>query len=492
MASERDNNMASERDDAVVHMRLDLRLDPSASQDEALLAAWAASACDVAAGAKQRLVVGHVCMDRCVSMLAPPPAACIPLPAHHTTAERGTDAPASAGEFDERLAEAASLLAMQSVGAAQAEAAAATAEAEDARRAAARAMEQVAHATREAQFAARDADQAKRDADQAKRDADQAKREAEHATRAAQQAKREAEYTSAAAERLLASFHTAEVQRLRDALTDAQQQAERLKGSNYVKGASGEAAVAAVFRRTFDDWAFSDTSSEGAQSDFRLESSRDGSVIAVEVKNKAVVTAGDVSKSVRDVRELLEKLGEGKLAGYAFVSLRTRNIPHKGSLAIECVHGVPVLWYGIDSSFSGGQLDDADAQDMARCAKLLADVGRSLRAPATDTASAASDKQVVAVMERLAQQLKHIDGTRRTLASLQDALSAARRHAATVAASLDASFRDLEAFLRAEGGAAGGADETTQQQQYACATCPRTFCKKAGLTLHAKRCPLNA
>ena len=468
-------------------LSLELCLDAAASAEEASLLQWAQMhPDDLMDGAKERLIIGNFCIGRCTSflpssaLLSPRRAAAVTEASTSTDSVDSDKVDKDKADRDKECIEHARQLACEEVQ---------------------RAKRDTEHAVKDAEQAKRDTEQAKRDADQVVRDAEQAKKDAEQAKRGAEQARREAEAArrdadnaSAAAERLLASFHSTEMQRLRDALSDAQRQTERLKGSNHAKGACGEAAVAAVFRRVFDDWSFVNSSAEGAQSDFRLESPRDGSVIAVEVKNKAVVTSGDVTKSVRDVRELLEKLGDGKLAGYAFISLRTANIPHKGSLAIENVHGVPVMWYGIDTSFAeNGALTGADAQDMARCARLLADVGR-LRSPKAD------DGKNSAVMERLAQQLKQIDATRQTLGALQDALSASRRHAAAVAATLDASFRDIEAFLRAEGVVVVAASKPDQekhdnqenQEKHECTSCSRSFGTKGGLATHARRCSNQA
>ena len=482
-------------------LALELYLDADASPEEASLLQWATSPAlrpkELIDGARERLIIGNFCIGRCVSFLPPP---LIPVEHVIISAEASTSTDAV---IDNVLhVEHARQLANEEVQRAKQDTEHAIKDAEEANRTAEQANRIAEQANRIAEQARRDTEQAHRDTEQAKRDMEQAKRDAEQVMRDAEQAKKGAEYvkreaeaakrdadnTSAAAERLLASFNSTEMQRLRDALSDAQRQTERLKGSNHVKGACGEAAVAAVFRRVFDNWSFINSSAEGAQSDFRLESPHDGSVIVVEVKNKAVVTLGDVNKSVRDVRELLEKLGEGKLAGYAFISLRTTNIPHKGSLAIENVHGVPVLWYGIDTMFADNNtLGEADAQDMARCARLLADVGR-LRARGTE------DTKHAAVMERLAQQLKHIDVTRQTLGALQDALSASRRHAAAVATSLDASFRDIEAFMRAEGVIVVPNEQTKDMpnklvcESHTCTSWSRCFKTKGGLATHARRC----
>jgi hypothetical protein len=278
---------------------------------------------------------------------------------------------------------------------------------------------------------------------------------------------------------LSSTLHSSEVQRLKDALTTAQCENERLRGSNHVKGIQGEAVVMAVMRREFEDWVFTDTSSRGAQSDFHM-TSVGGDLIAVEVKNKAAVTVGDVEKSTRDVHALLERFG-GKLIGYVFVSLRTRNIPHKGGLSIESVQGVPVLWYGADAHEDASILLDAsNAADLGRSARLLADVGRCMRRVSDDTTSSN------ALFDRLNTSLARTESMRRMLGALDDSLLAARRHAASLSSTVDTSFRELEAFLRAEGnlGTVGVCSHVT------CETCNRQFANSKGLAIHRRTCTL--
>lgn len=303
--------------------------------------------------------------------------------------------------------------------------------------------------------------------------------------------------------RIADAAHSAEVARMRDALSQLQSENERLRGSNHVKGARGEAAAMASLRRAFPDRVFLDTSARGAESDFHMVDA-EGGVLAVEVKNKAVVTAGDVDKSMRDVRELLERLG-GRLVGYLFVSLRTRNIPRKGALALEAVHGVPVMWYGLD----GGVLleDDAgicrDAEDLARCARVLLDVGRCMgrggaesdSGGADGSSGSSSDAAVVsAMLGAVANHLHRMDGVRRAVSAVGDSISSARRHLASLSALVDTGFRELEACLRASGlplprepAEVPTRDDRTDDT-VACPKCMRVFGSRQALGGHSRAC----
>lgn len=249
---------------------------------------------------------------------------------------------------------------------------------------------------------------------------------------------------------LATSAQAGELQRLRDALAAAQADNDRLRGCNHVKGALGEARVMGALQRAFPDWAFVDTSARGAESDFHMTGAA-GEVLAVEVKNKGVVTAGDVEKSLRDVRELQERLG-ARLVGYLFVSVRSRNIPRKGGLALEAAHGVPVLWYGMDEA-PDADVAARDDADMARAAGLLLDVGRACLGRGGGGEGGAEGgaecrARMAAMVRQVGGMLQRLDRARTSATGMRNALSLARRHADEVAVQVDAAFQDAEAFVR--------------------------------------------
>lgn len=339
-----------------------------------------------------------------------------------------------------------------------------------------------------------------------------------------------------------AASHSAEVQRLRG-------EVDRLKGANHVKGAQGEAAVLAALRSAFDDWAFTDTSSRGCESDIRATSPR-GEVLVVEVKNKATVTAADVAKSMRDVADLQERVGDALIA-YMFVSVRSPSIPGKGALGIELTpRGVPILWLGIDpmdcgddasgaADGHGGLLDDSRARDVVRAARLLVDVGRACAAsvqrhaagmsasdlsPVNDdrgdpndddddvdhgeTAralreacqaaradAAASARARAEAIARLNDQLARVDGMRRIANRLSDSVTATRRHAASLQTAVDACFRDLDAACIASDLARVACSEQQPSQQPSqqheqssskCDICGKTYATPGGLATHRR------
>lgn len=295
---------------------------------------------------------------------------------------------------------------------------------------------------------------------------------------------------------------TAEVRRLDAALASARAELERLRASNHVKGAAGEAAVMHALRESdaFAGWAFEDTSARGAHSDFHMTSPDGARVVAFEVKNKAVVTAGDVEKSARDILELGERLGE-RLAAYVFASVRTRNVPGRGALRVERVGRVPVLWFGADAIGADGAAtgDGGALRELVRATQLLLDVSDELRAERAAGADGAA--AVARMLACLNAHLARLDALRRTAASVQDAAASVRRHAAQLGAEVDAMYRAVAALVRgraAECDAAAEADPGDAQHAAPAtivlppaplrAPCGRVFASPHAVAGHQARC----
>lgn len=308
------------------------------------------------------------------------------------------------------------------------------------------------------------------------------------------------------------SLHAPEVERLKEALASSQAEVAVLRGSNHVKGVLGEAAVMAVMQRTFEDWSFTDTSARGAESDFHMANREGDAVVAVEVKNKSSVTLQDVDKSVRDARELSDRLGT-RLAAYLFVSVRSRNIPRKGALRLELLAGVPVLWFAVDTP-------EALGDELARCARVLVDVGllvQAQRRAAEVTAEAAagdaggsdavrSDQARLgaahaALVAGVGTHLSRLDAMRRALLSTQEAATALRRQVAGMASALEAAYRDLEeavvsaaALAPAQAAQAQAAAAATAAagggggDPLACEACDKAFASSRALAAHRRHC----
>ncbi len=256
---------------------------------------------------------------------------------------------------------------------------------------------------------------------------------------------------------LASAATTAEVRRLDGELAQARAELDRMRASNRAKGVAGEAAVMDALRGSaaFASWVFADTSTKGGQSDFHMTSPCGTRVVAVEVKNKAVVTLGDVEKSARDIVELSERMGP-RLVGYVFASVRTRNVPRKGALRMDRVAGVPVLWFGGEALDVSGACVAPAMDDLVRATSLLLDVGVELQALRMEAAEAAHEQEdqhreaaaaTARMFECLNAHLIRLDALRRTAAGLQDAAATIRKHAATLGAEVDAAYREAEAAV---------------------------------------------
>ena len=121
-----------------------------------------------------------------------------------------------------------------------------------------------------------------------------------------------------------------------------------LKNTNVYKGQQGEKRIRNILAEHFTDCEILDTSKTGGLSDVHLVT-KDGDVYVFESKNKATISAQDVEKSYADVDLLRAEYGD-RLKGYVFVSHKTRNIPKKGNLYIECIGNMHIVWVGVNES----------------------------------------------------------------------------------------------------------------------------------------------
>ena len=285
----------------------------------------------------------------------------------------------------------------------------------------------------------------------------------------------------------LSGIHSEEVRKLRAEL-------DRLKGTNHVKGIEGETSVSAAIRGShpFDSWTFVDTSGSTGASDFHVVSPA-GETLVVEVKNKITVTAGDVSKSHRDVAELKERMGDAFL-GYLFVSLRCRSIPGKGALLLEAPNSnsVPILWCGLEEENEQGE----NNRDVVRAARLLVDFGRALasRRPASSLPLSSDEEELRKKVEtnleeaigKLNAQLEQLDDMRKIAARLSESASVTRRHAASMQAAVDAAFMSLDSYRVCISSA--GAVPPSPAAEFECERCGKVCSSKIGLSNHARSC----
>jgi hypothetical protein len=142
----------------------------------------------------------------------------------------------------------------------------------------------------------------------------------------------------------IANIASQHVEQLRAQLAQRDAEIATLRGSNHVKGASGERMLMRFVEDRFASWEVTNKGRTGHEADIHMTNDK-GDLIIFESKNKERVTGLDVEKFYRDIEELA---GTRKLVGAVFVSLKTKNIPGKGTLALERRGNVVVLFAGFE------------------------------------------------------------------------------------------------------------------------------------------------
>lgn len=257
--------------------------------------------------------------------------------------------------------------------------------------------------------------------------------------------------------------------RLEEELMRLTAEHDKLRCRNDVKGIEGEQLVYDLLRarEEFQAWSFTDTSSLAGHSDFHMVCPASGRVVAVEVKNKERITLQDLEKSARDVRELRERLGAGRLVAYVFVSIRTRNIPHKGPLAMETRDDVPMLFYGASDA---EELRQA-AGELAKLVRISAVLGAGLHEKASDS------ERHERVLRRARGYIEQLTRQRKSLASMNGAVVALRKSIAELSADMEAMAQDMEDALSVECRHAGSVAEGAPQDSAAEGAPPESAAK---------------
>jgi len=203
-----------------------------------------------------------------------------------------------------------------------------------------------------------------------------------------------------------------------------------LKRSNAGKGSMGEFEIAKMIRSAFPRYEVLDASQQEASCDLHvfLEAANPTfkatpQFVAIESKNKAAVTSrGDIDKFLRDCASLTRLHGPAFL-GAVFVSLRSANIPGRGSFAVEMTPEMRVVVFvGFGCSFDCSFGDSGDAgADMTRtrmlehCVRIVVEVGRACLNLAT------SDSEVKDIRARLSPLVERVQGLLREVATIRDA-----------------------------------------------------------------------
>jgi hypothetical protein len=226
-----------------------------------------------------------------------------------------------------------------------------------------------------------------------------------------------------------------------------------LQNSNIYKGDIGELQIKDILTRNFLGYEIKDTSSDVSMSDIHLVD-KDGYIIVIESKNKAIITALDISKSINDIKNIKNKFGD-KFIGYLFTSIRSNNIPKKGDLYFEMIDDIPTIWYGTNKTTL--MLE----HDLIRLIKLLF-MHRSYQIN-TDTTSS----HINEYMRKITEIKKQMDQMNHSITSLKTNLQ-------SMQSVIEWLYNDMVQLVG------------NQVAQYICPQCNVVYKRKGDLERHIK------
>lgn len=231
----------------------------------------------------------------------------------------------------------------------------------------------------------------------------------------------------------------------------AEGQLEAFRRTNHGKGVVGEAMVASALRERFEHLEVEDKGGVGGCEahcqDVWLRLGPD-SFVAFESKLKKTITKADVDKFYSDLESM------PGCAGAMLVSLASRNIPGKGSFAVELHAGRrPVMFVGFASPDEFARFFGDYAQVLLLLGRHAAELCGGQAPPSSGAASepapeeAAARERLVALVRALAPLVERARRSKNELAQLGAGLRAACRAAESLHASLDALFTDMERLV---------------------------------------------
>lgn len=268
------------------------------------------------------------------------------------------------------------------------------------------------------------------------------------------------------------------------------------KKSNAGKGNLGEFAMVSWLREKFPAMEVVDTSGQPASCDIALRV-MDASFLAVEVKNKANIVPDDLKKFYRDVDSMVVQEA-GRFLGAAFVSLRSRGIPTKGSLHFEVHRGRPLLFISFTSEEEA--FDDGGILLKSILGILIQAAGHLM-----DT-SMNGDKSLQDLCSRLVPLCSRIGRLRKDIDRIRDSAKDIIKVSTGLAEEVSSILATMQEMAR-EGGScktlnpssgplnkATRAAQTTMTKKQdtgkdmnVCKECQRTFATPKGLAQHMQR-----
>ena len=171
--------------------------------------------------------------------------------------------------------------------------------------------------------------------------------EAEYTATVINELKAERKSLQTKIEQLYKSVYEDSVQKLKDDLRQKEYEISMLKNTNIVKGQTGEKSIIAVLQQHFTDAFVENTGKTAHLCDVHMDLPEQRGRIVFESKYKACIEKRDIDKFVRDIEEMVER--KENVLGAVFVSMCSRNIPHKGDMYYERIAGVPAMYVGFNS-----------------------------------------------------------------------------------------------------------------------------------------------
>jgi len=144
----------------------------------------------------------------------------------------------------------------------------------------------------------------------------------------------------------LNNYKQDEIALLKSEITSLNTKLSVVQSTNFYKGEEGENLVKAILHANFISYEIKDASSQSKTADIHLIAPSN-KFVAIECKNKQTITATDVKKSLDDIKNLKQN---DSFIGYFFVSIKSNNIPKKGSLFYEIIDDIPVIWYATNNT----------------------------------------------------------------------------------------------------------------------------------------------
>jgi len=259
-----------------------------------------------------------------------------------------------------------------------------------------------------------------------------------------------------------------------DEINALQAQINTLKGSNFSKGIVGENSVRKWLMESFNDCEIIDKSGCAAESDLHLMKPS-GEFLAIECKNKSQITVQDDDKSLRDIAYMREKYGK-MFIGYVFISLRSTNIPKKGSGCFELINDeIPVYWYGQK------EYDDNDNHVIEYCKAVMtfATSLKALRCKFLDSDNTIDTfhKKLSEVYNLFKLCLERLNQNQKTIANLVN-------NAKQLQENNNMALQLLNDYIVAN----NLPSTSVATGKYQCPHCDRSFVRKADFTKHSSKC----